>query len=320
MSGGYVYVSACADECIHVLRVHGERMERAADIKVKGGPRTLVFSRNGKYMYVATQSGEVAFFTREDAAHPREQVRLTADQRLCNLCLSPDENTLIGTSYCGGQVECWELEGQSAGRHTLVRTAFAAHCAVFMDERRFAVVHPDTRRLYYMTLDAPGNVQIAGFCEMQYDLRHLAHKAGTDWYYGIAYEDNAICALRRSGGTLHLESALSSLPDGFAGYSIGSDIQLGNDGYLYAANRGADDIVVCRAEGARIRKLGFINVDPEPISFCLNEEGNTLYAAGKLSGRLCACRLSSDHRSVERKMTLDVGREVLWIAYRSDKK
>ena len=128
--------------------------------------------------------------------------------------------------------------------------------------------------------------------------------------------------LKRSESSLRVESAAPSLPDGFSGHSIGSDIQLARDGTLYAANRGADCIAVFSVKGraARPARIGFVDVDPEPISFCLNEAGNTLYAAGKMSGRLCAYRLKADREGVERTSSVAVGREVLWIACRRDER
>ncbi len=316
---GWLYASCCEDGQLWIYRAEGAAVTVAQRLHVHEGPRRILFSGDGRRMYLATQAGAVKTYDMTRPDNPRWLHTTFARARMCNLGLMP--GTLLGVSYNGGLVQSWALDADGIPHESRCQvwlTGKAAHCICPEEgEGAFYVPHPDIRLLERFVLDAPGAIHLAARRPMSVDIRHLKRRGGV--YYGVAFRDSAVCRLEERAGFLALTGWRSTLPPGFRGENSGSELQLHPRlPVLYAANRGADDLAVFRLTEERMSPVGRIPVDAEPTTFCLDGPGETLYTAGKESQRIAADALDgAGIPSGPRRFTAS-GNDILWLEYRED--
>ena len=83
--------------------------------------------------------------------------------------------------------------------------------------------------------------------------RHFVFHPNGRWMYVLSEESSTITFFHYDAehGTLSLQQAISSLPEGFAGTNFTSEIVISPDGrFLYAANRLHDTIAICAIESS----------------------------------------------------------------------
>lgn len=317
--GGWLYASCCEDGQLWIYRAEGAEVRVAGRLHVHEGPRRILFSADGRRMYLSTQAGAVKIYdmTRPDV--PRWLHTAFARARMCNLGLMA--GTLLGASYNGGLVQCWALDEDGVPWETQNQvwiTDQAAHCICpAKGDGAFYVPHPDIRLLERFILEAPGAIRLAESRPMAVDIRHLKRRG--DVYYGVAFRDSAVCRLEEREGFLAPTGRWSTLPPGFQGENSGSELQLHPRlPVLYAANRGAEDLAVFRLTEGGMSLSGWIPVDPEPTTFCLDGQGETLYTAGKGSKRVAADALDGGGMPSGPRRFTACGEEILWLEYRED--
>ena len=81
-------------------------------------------------------------------------------------------------------------------------------------------------------------------------------------------------------GTLTTRQTISTLPEGYSGRRLCSQIQIHPEGkYLYVGNRGHDSIasfLIDEGSGT-LASIGWTSVGPVPRAFALDPTGNFLY-------------------------------------------
>ncbi len=316
---GWLYASCCEDGQLWIYRAEGTEVRVAGRLHVHEGPRRILFSGDGRRMYLSTQTGTVKTYDMTRPELPRWLHTAYARARMCNLGLA--RGTLLGASYNGGLVQCWALDEDGMPLETRSQvwmTEKAAHC-ICLDEGEgaFYVPHPDVRLLERFVLEEPGVIRLAESRPMAVDIRHLKRQGKA--YYGVAFRDSAVCRLEERAGFLTLTGRWSTLPTGFQGENSGSELQLHPRlPMLYAANRGADNLAVFRMTEKGLSPIGWIPVDAEPTSFCLDGAGETLYTAGKGSRRIAADALDESGMPTGERRHAASGEELLWLEYRED--
>ena len=312
---GILYVSACDDGQIYSYRSASGKMTLLDRTDEPGGPRAILFSSDGRRMFLSTQDAHLVQYDVQPGGALAERARIGVPFRYTHIAFARQERAVIGASYNGGCVGLHGIgpEGTLEDRPgNICHTDHAAHYILFGEsEDNFYVPHPDVRKLFKLRV-SPEGLEVLGWKPLASDVRHF--KGNANGIYGIAYLDNQISRWRETDGWLSLEARASMLPEGFSRFSSGSEIRLHPRlPLLYAANRGADCLTVARTSD--LRALAFFPVDPEPTCFCLDTDGRTLFTAGKYSGTLRIDRLSEDGTRILERRTLPVGNGVMWMEY-----
>ncbi len=122
--------------------------------------------------------------------------------------------------------------------------------------------------------------------------RHMAFSPDGRFLYLVTEMGSRVFAFawKETEGRASFLQALPLLPEDFAGANLAADIHLSWDGrFLYASNRGADDIVAFAREqdSGRLRRIARHRLDGAgPRSFCLDPKGRFFAAACQGSGEL----------------------------------
>lgn len=113
--------------------------------------------------------------------------------------------------------------------------------------------------------------------------RHYAFSPGGRAFYDVMEQDSrlAVYSFDPDKGSFALRQKLSTLPDGFAGSNLASELLITKDGnYLYVANRGHDTIVAFAVQkDGLVKKIGEVPCEAEyPRSIALDPSGRFLFS------------------------------------------
>ncbi|MBW8812863.1 MAG: lactonase family protein [Caulobacterales bacterium] len=205
------------------------------------------------------------------------------------LALGPD-------GALGDLTDLLPLKGK-VGPHRVEQPFPKPHQARLDPTGRFFVV-PDKGRdvVESYRLDAAGKLSLAGSARAQEGAgpRHVAFTPDARFAYVLNELNSTIEAFRfdTASGALSPFQVLPALPDSFTGDSRASEIEVSADGrFVYASNRGADDIGVFAIETAtgRLAPRGWQGSGGKtPRFFALSPDGHTLFAANEDGDSLMA--------------------------------
>ena len=139
---------------------------------------------------------------------------------------------------------------------------------------------------------------------------------------GLMYVSNeqhgsvTVYALDGAKGTLMPVQTISTLPAGYAGKKLCSQIQMHPAGtHLYVGNRGYDTIVSFAIDGTAglLSVTGWTKVDPVPRAFSLDPTGNFLYVTGLETGNIIGFRVDQQSGALFRLETHAAGRLPMWV-------
>jgi 6-phosphogluconolactonase len=128
--------------------------------------------------------------------------------------------------------------------------------------------------------------------------RHIAFHPTLDVAYVVAEKASTITAyaLDPNAGTLSPTQTISTLPSGFSGTNTAAEIHVHPSGkWLFASNRGADDIAVFSLDAAgAMTAHGFTpSGGTTPRDFSLDPSGSLLYAANQGTGNVVPFRFDA---------------------------
>jgi len=125
--------------------------------------------------------------------------------------------------------------------------------------------------------------------------RHLA-LAGDGYAYLIDETASTVMALAVDAqGHLSALQTVSTLPDGFSGTNTGAEIAVAG-GYVYASNRGADDLAVfSRDATGRLTAIAHVpSGGMTPRHFSLGPDGRWLFVANQGSNNVAVFAIGAD--------------------------
>lgn len=120
--------------------------------------------------------------------------------------------------------------------------------------------------------------------------RHMAMAADGATLWAVGELDSTLIVFRRRDDGFHLAAHLSLLPAAFSGVSSAADLRLHPNGrWLYATNRGADDVTILAVGADGIpAPIGWTATPPWPRGMILSPDGRFLYTASEHGDRLDA--------------------------------
>ena len=117
-------------------------------------------------------------------------------------------------------------------------------------------------------------------------------------------------------GTLTACQTISTLPEGYSGKRLCSQIQIHPEGkYLYVGNRGHDSIASFLIDEVRgtLTSIGWTPVGPVPRAFGLDPTGNFLYVSSLEAGSMVSFRIDQRSGELFRLEIYEVGNLPMWV-------
>ena len=129
--------------------------------------------------------------------------------------------------------------------------------------------------------------------------RHFVFHPNGHWLYSLEEESSTITFFHYDAarGSLTAQKTISALPEGFAGTSFGSEIQLSPDGrFIYSANRLHDSISICSiaADGTPKRIDEVWTRGDYPRHFQFGPGGDFLYVCNQRSDSIATFKVHRD--------------------------
>ena len=225
----------------------------------------------------------------------------------CHLAVDHSGKWLLAANYNGGSIAVMPiLADGSAGKSTVIRHSGSGpsprqkgpHPHEIVEVARNIILVPDLgadRVARYSFDSTEGKLTPADPAEIRLPAgsgpRHLAASADGTTIYVLSELANTFTVLHESktGGGWTATETQKLLPSDFAGRSTAAEIAIGPGGrYLYASNRGADDIVVFAIEPGtgKLRQAGRASTGAGPRFFTIDASGKWLLAAGQTSNSI----------------------------------
>ncbi|HIZ55044.1 MAG TPA: lactonase family protein [Firmicutes bacterium] len=228
---------------------------------------------------------------------------------LCHITYSTKHHVLYGACYETGHVIAVQVEngffrkilhhfilGEEPGKIS------RAHCCLLgPNEDWLYITNIALDRIYCYRLTEGGEMLPAEIPYTQLPSgigpRHLAWHPNGNLLLITEYSSE-ILVFRPdfTNGSLNLLQACSALPDQYKQRSDGSSIAVAQDGWIYAANRGANTIAAffTDMQGVLHKKWDFPCAGHWPRHIALSKDGQYLFSANQHSGEIAVFGRSAD--------------------------
>lgn len=278
-------------------------------------PSFLALSTDGRRLYAANENErEVSAFS---VAPNSGKLRLidrqaTGGAATAHLALAPDGRLLVAANYGSGSVSVFPVaaDGRIEPRSQLIQDAGPAgpnrarqsgphaHSVTLSRDGRTAFVCDlglDRVYVYHVNTDRARVVPAAapfGLVPPGSGPRHSALSPRERYLYVISEMGGTVSLFSRDPQTdaLTLRQCISTLPAGYDGFNGSAEVQLDRSGrFLYASNRGPDDLVVFARNAAdgRLRPVQWIACGGSfPRNFSLSPDGRWLVCANQKTDNL----------------------------------
>lgn len=234
----------------------------------------------------------------------------------CHIVLSPDEQHVIVSNYSGGSVSVFpvlpdsslgereqfiQYQGKSAD--PVRQLGPHAHSATFSRNAKYVYIcdlGTDRVRVYSWGGSTP--LCAAGEFAASPGAGPRLIVFGADGRYGYVVNEIewtiTVAAADRQTGELQEIQKISAIPEGAAlEDNLCADVHVTPDGrYLYASNRGLDNIAIFRIDGetGKLTPVGFTPCGGQiPRSFTLDETGRFLICANQDSDNIVLFEIDS---------------------------
>ncbi len=287
-------------------------------------PSFLAPSHNGKFLYAVEEIGPGADTSGRLVAYARNGNRLQKINQQssqafapCHLTTDRQGRYLFAANYVGGIIVMLPIrtDGGLAEIRTLVElSGEGPHPRQEASHPHSVNLSPDERFLYVPDL---GTDRISGF-RIDYENgqliplqtnaamrpgagpRHLTFHPDLPYAYVINELNGTITALQWTAGTGALDTlqTISTLPSGFNGENVSSDIHITPDGaFLFGANRGHNSLAGYRInpENGTLTSIGHTSTRGDfPRNFAISPDGHFIYAAHQNSNDIQIFRIESN--------------------------
>ena len=336
----YMFVALQDDDKISVLTMDAGtgKLTPKAEVPISGGPSLLAISPDGTTLYVGHRGvPEISSWRIDhDNGGLTRSGTVSPDDPAAFLSTDRKGRYLLSSYYQGGHAAVHPIGDDGAvGAPPIewLATDAGAHAIQTDPSNKFAFV-PHIARLNDNVLEpvkeAPGPNAIFQFKfdestghltpnsplkvepEERLGPRHYCFHPSQDIVYFSNEQGCSVTGYRldTSMGTLSAFQTITTLPDSYTGRNTCSQIQTSSSGkFLYVPNRGHNSIAgfSVHASTGRLTAVGQVSTEAVPSAFSLDPEGNFLFAAGSVSGRLASYRITGDTGELTPLETYPVG-------------
>lgn len=241
-----------------------------------------------------------------------ERSLCTGGEDPCHIAVAPDGSFVAAANFAGGSVTTVPLNAAGAfltgerlyrhagsSIHPVRQRVPHAHSVLFDGAGHMLVPDLGTDRLMVYPC-VPGGVEAPEAIALTPGSgpRYGEFSADGKQFYLINEIASSVTHFCCENGTLRPRETVSTLPDGFAGENICSDLHLTPDGrYLYASNRGDDSLAAFRIDpcDGTLTLLGRTPCGGKtPRNFCIEPNGAYLLVGNQESDSIVVFTLAAD--------------------------
>lgn len=277
------------------------------------------------YLVDEQEAGALTTLRRDDNGWQSAARVPSRGEAPCYLALDAAEARLAVANYASGNVALFDLgvdgipraagefQSRGSGPNAERQEGPHAHCVRFSpDDAALYVVDLGADRVWRMPLETSGlgEASVAWQAAPGMGPRHLLFHPGAPLAVLLSELSSELALLGVDGERLRPIGVQSTLPDGFAGESLGGHLAMNAAGdRVYVSNRGHNSIAVFArdAEAQELTLLQHVESGGEhPRHFVLIEDEQLLIAAHEKDGRIESFEIAGDGtlRRLDRGITV----------------
>ena len=342
-----MYVSLQGDN--HIVRFLMDpatgSLEPNGDVEIGGGPAPLTFNPDNTVMYVGRRDGLLlsSFAIDQKTGDLSHTGSVELGGEPCYLSTDHTGRHVLSAYYQAGYCAVHPIDAGGAVGGTAtewLETGSGAHCFMTDPSNQYAFLpHIANGSGGIARLPVDRQVAVNAIYQYRFNVatgrltsndplvvpqgeevgpRHYRFHPNKDLMYVSNEQDGSVTvyALDGAKGTLMPVQTISTLPDGYAGKKLCSQIQMHPAGtHLYVGNRGHDTIASFAIDGATglLTATGWTEVDPVPRALSLDPTGNFLYVTGLDTGNIIGFRVDQQSGALARLETHAAGRLPMWV-------
>lgn len=345
-AGQLLYLASTKGKTLTAFAVNGDTgaltKKFSIDLPGNGGP--MAFSPDASFVYAAMTGLEgnkagVATLQRADDGSLKMLSTAPLITRAPYIRTDKQGKHLLAAHYSTGEVSVYRIKDGICGELTdRKKTERTAHCIEIDSSGRFVFVpHTSPNKVYQFRLNEKTGKLSANDPAFATgpDEDHQYHQPRHIKFHpklNIAYTSNergggiSAWKLNADQGTLSLMQTLPALPPDYEGNGAAADINLTPDGrFAYVSNR--DNTKRPAGEMMRDTLAGF-SLDPKtgkmklighfpttqfPRSFCIDQTGKFVYAAGQRSAKLASYKIDAKTGSLKPLKTYGTDDGPIWV-------
>ena len=320
-------------------------LEPNGDVEIGGGPAPLTFNPDTTVMYVGRRDGLLlsSFAIDQKTGDLSHTGSVELGGEPCYLSTDHTGRHVLSAYYQAGYCAVHPIDAGGAVGGTAtewLETGSGAHCFMTDPSNQYAFLpHIANGSGGIARLPVDRQVAVNAIYQYRFNVatgrltandplvvpqgeevgpRHYRFHPNKDLMYVSNEQDGSVTvyALDGAKGTLMPVQTISTLPDGYAGKKLCSQIQMHPAGtHLYVGNRGHDTIASFAIDGATglLTATGWTEVDPVPRALSLDPTGNFLYVTGLDTGNIIGFRVDQQSGALARLETHAAGRLPMWV-------
>jgi 6-phosphogluconolactonase len=287
-------------------------------------PSWLTIGAGGKFLYCCASASDgasiVASYSVDRASGSLTPINWQPSngRGTCHVGVDDANTCAVSANYSSGDVSVLPIDTQGAlepARKVIKHTGSSInpdrqkqpypHSCNFDPGGRFVYV-PDlgVDKVYIYRYDAAAQ-QLADanppFVKVTpgFGPRHMAFHPNRKFVYLINEMGGAMTGFRidNSTGGLSEFQSIGTLPSGYTGENTSAEVEiLPNGRFLYASNRGPDDIAIfsINQENGSLRPVGHVSTQGKgPRDFTIDPTGNFLFAANQYTANVVVYRIDN---------------------------
>jgi 6-phosphogluconolactonase len=326
-----VYISLRQGNAILIYYLDNQNGElRLFDsLPCPGGPASMAFSGNHKFLYVSeretnsfsayrtdTKTGGLLFIN-----------RIKAVNNPVNLEVDKSGKFLLSVYYHSGQAAIYGINKDGSLKDTAIQviSGFINPHAIHLNQKNNLAYITDKGgdKIYCYAFNSSSGVLTENksadvITPKGTEPRHFILDENHRRMYVVNEEGNSVTvyALKLKTGVLSKLQELSTLPDDVKIESKCADIHFSNDGKcLYASNRGHNSIAVYHIDRkSRLLHLkGIFPTISKPRSFAFNSIGNYLIASDEAGTQVAIHKVDRTDGSLSKMRKVTAGEQPFWI-------
>ena len=343
----HMYVALQGDDQIirFIVDPLNGNFEYKGTIDVPGGPAPLAINPSRTALFVGQRSGKQlsSYSINPGTGELNLTGVVNVGEEACYLSTDKSGKFLLSAYYQAGHCAVHPIDDNSAlgeGAIEWIATNSGAHCFQTDPSNKFAYLPHIAEGSGGLT-QLPPDRQAAINSIFQYRFDEVVgtltpnepaslnpeSKDGPRHYCIHPYKDIVYysneqgCSVTmyaiETNGTLRPIQTVPTLPEGFAGKSSCSQIQIHPEGkFLYVPNRGHNSVASFKLDSMTggMTATGWAAADAVPRAFSIDTTGQFLYVAGLDTGTLATYKVDQESGTLDKTASYEVGKVPMWVS------
>jgi 6-phosphogluconolactonase len=326
-----VYVSLRGGNAILIYNLDNTtgKINLRKSLPCEGGPASMTFSGNHKYLYVSERESNSfsAYRVDEKTGDLKFINRIKAVDNPVNLEVDKSGRFLLTVYYHSGQAAVYGINKDGSLMDSVLQVipGFVNPHAIHLNQKNNLAFITDKGgdKIYCYTFNSSSGILTENkdanvVTPKGTEPRHFILDENHRKMYVINEGGNSVTVynLRFKTGILTKLQELSTLPEGVKVDSKCADIHVSHDGkFLYASNRGHNSIAVFQIDkkSRLLHATGIFSTISKPRSFAFNSTGKYLIASDEAGTQIAIHKVDQSNGTLSTMKKITVGEQPFWV-------